>query len=58
MAGMVQDGDRLFINSGTTALAVAEALKARRNLHIVTNSLAVATALGRNRPFACCCWAG
>lgn len=51
MAGMVQDGDRLFINSGTTALAVAEALKARRNLHIVTNSLAVATALGAEPSF-------
>ena len=45
-SGMVQNGDKLFINSGTTAMAVAVALKSHENLHIVTNSLAVALALG------------
>lgn len=45
-AQLIQDGDTLFINSGTTTLLVAEALKARKNLSVVTNSLSVATALG------------
>lgn len=42
----VRSGDTLFINSGTTSLCVAQALKAHQNLNIVTNSLAVATELG------------
>ena len=42
---MIQDGDTLFINCGTTTQCVAEALKARRNLNVVTNSISVATAL-------------
>lgn len=46
VADMIRDGDTLFINSGTTTVCVAEALKSRKNLKIVTNSLAVATALG------------
>ncbi len=46
VSGMVRDGDTLLINSGTTSLCVAEALKVRRHLNIVTNSLAVATCLG------------
>lgn len=46
VSDMVRDGDTLFINSGTTSLCVAEALKVRKNLNIVTNSLAVATCLG------------
>lgn len=45
-ARQVQDGDTLFINSGTTTEYVAEALRSRRNLNIVTNSLAVAKKLG------------
>lgn len=45
-AKMVRDGDTLFINSGTTTEYVAEALSARRNLNVVTNSLAVAKRLG------------
>ena len=46
VAGMVRDGDTLFINSGSTTQLVANALKERRNLNIVTNSLAAATILG------------
>ena len=46
VASMVQDGDTLFINSGSTTQIVANALKERRNLNIVTNSLAAATILG------------
>lgn len=46
VADMIQDGDTIFINSGTTTLCVANALKKKQNIKIVTNSLAVATALG------------
>jgi DeoR/GlpR family transcriptional regulator of sugar metabolism len=46
VATIVQDGDTLFINSGTTTLLVAEALKNKKNLSVVTNSLSVATTLG------------
>ena len=45
-ARLVRDGDTLFINSGLTTEYVAEALSARRNLNVVTNSLAVARNLG------------
>ena len=46
VATLVQDGDTLFINSGTTTLIVAQALKNKKNLSVVTNSLSVATTLG------------
>lgn len=46
VAQQVQDGDTLFINSGTTMLAVAEALYNHKNLNVVTNSMAVAAELG------------
>ena len=45
VADLIRDGDTLFINCGTTTLCVAEALRCRRNLNIVTNSIAVARAL-------------
>lgn len=45
VAAMIRDGDTLFINCGTTTLCVAQALKQRRNLNIVTNSIPVASAL-------------
>ena len=45
VAEMISDGDTLFINCGTTTLCVAQALKQRRNLNVVTNSIAVATTL-------------
>ena len=41
----ISDGDTLFINSGVTTMAVAEVLSLRKNLNIVTNSLAVANYL-------------
>ena len=46
VAQMVRDGDTLFINSGTTTLSIAAELCLRKNLNIVTNSLAVANKLG------------
>ena len=41
----IHDGDTLFINSGMTTMAVAEVICLRKNLNIVTNSLAVANYL-------------
>ena len=46
MVEMLQDGDTLFMNSGTTTELVASALSQRVNLNVVTNSLSVATILG------------
>lgn len=46
VAKFLNDGDTLFINSGSTTQIIAEELKMRKNLNIVTNSLAVATILG------------
>lgn len=46
-ARLVSDGDSLMINAGSTVTAFAQALRAHRNLHIVTNGLTVATELGR-----------
>ncbi len=43
---MISSGDTIFINSGTTTHLVAEELKRRNNLNIVTNSISVATLLG------------
>ena len=42
----IRDGEILFLNSGTTSICLAEALRSRKNLNVVTNSLAVATILG------------
>lgn len=46
-AELVQDGDTLFINSGSTTLYFAQQLKHRKNISIVTNSLSVAMELGQ-----------
>lgn len=46
VVGMVQDGDTLFLNSGTTSEHIAQALRVRKNLNIVTNALKVALKLG------------
>ncbi len=48
---MINDGDTLFINSGTTTQMIADELKKRNNLNIVTNSLDVATLLGNVSSF-------
>ena len=44
----IQDGDTLFLNSGTTTLRIAEALCARKRLCVVTNSLRIAELLAGN----------
>ncbi len=38
-AELVQDGETVFLGSGTTVLEVAQNLRSRRNLTIITNSL-------------------
>ena len=51
VAEMVHDGDTLFLNSGSTVQFVAKALRVRKNLNIVTNSLNVAYELGNMPSF-------
>jgi DeoR/GlpR family transcriptional regulator of sugar metabolism len=46
-SSLINDGDTLFINSGTTTLLFAEALKTKKNLSVVTNSVAIANSLGK-----------
>ena len=40
-AGLISDGERLFINGGTTTLFVAKALTSRARLTVLTNNLLV-----------------
>lgn len=51
VASIVSDGETLFFNSGTTTLHIARALKGKRHLNIVTNSLAIAMELGNIATF-------
>ena len=44
-AGLVKDGDVLFISGGTTCLAFARALRGQRRVTVITNALTVLTAL-------------
>lgn len=44
-AEMIEDGDSLFLDIGSTTAYAAQALTGHRNLYIVTNSLAVASTL-------------
>lgn len=44
-AGLVKDGQTIFIDAGSTNLAIASALPRDRRLTIVTNAPAIATAL-------------
>ncbi|MGQ9903527.1 MAG: DeoR/GlpR family DNA-binding transcription regulator [Anaerolineae bacterium] len=41
-AAMVADGDAIFLDSSSTALAIARQLKNRRHVTVISNSLAVA----------------
>jgi DeoR/GlpR family transcriptional regulator of sugar metabolism len=45
VAGLIGDGETLFLGSGTTVEAVAQRLTERRGLTVVTNSLPVLNAL-------------
>jgi DeoR/GlpR family transcriptional regulator of sugar metabolism len=44
-AGLVKDGETIFLSSGTTVLEVARNLRERRNLTVITNSLLVINTL-------------
>ena len=44
-AGLVVDGDTVFLGNGTTVLEVARNLLARKNLTVITNSLMVLNAM-------------
>lgn len=50
-AEMVEDGETLFLNSGTTTLCAALMLKAKNNLKVVTNSVEIAMELGDHPGF-------
>jgi DeoR/GlpR family transcriptional regulator of sugar metabolism len=51
VAGLVKDGETLFINSGATTYYTAIELKKLKNLSIVTNSISIAIELGEYRGF-------
>ena len=51
VAKMVSDGETIFFNSGTTTHHIAHALKGKKHLNIVTNSLAIAIELGNTATF-------
>ncbi|HID94678.1 MAG TPA: DeoR/GlpR transcriptional regulator [Candidatus Latescibacteria bacterium] len=40
-AGLIQEGEAVFLDNGTTTLQIAKNLKLRRNIKVVTNSLCV-----------------
>lgn len=44
-AGLVRDGETVVVSSGTTALEVARALRARTSLTVITNALDAASVL-------------
>lgn len=44
-AALIRDGDAIFLDSSSTALAIAQCLKDRKYLTVVTNGLAVAQEL-------------
>lgn len=44
-AGLIESGERVIIDTGTTTLALARALSSREDISVVTTSLAVVSAL-------------
>ncbi len=46
VAGGIEDGESLYLDASSTAFHVAQALKAKRDLTVVTNALGVAAELG------------
>ncbi|MER3452283.1 MAG: decarboxylase, partial [Acidimicrobiia bacterium] len=44
-AGLIQDGETVILDSGTTTLEVARALRGRRNITVLTTSLRIANIL-------------
>jgi DeoR family glycerol-3-phosphate regulon repressor len=48
IAELVQDGDSLILDSGTTCMHIAEALRSRSRLIVITNSAAIAGLLAQH----------
>jgi DeoR/GlpR family transcriptional regulator of sugar metabolism len=57
-AQLVNDGETVFLGSGTTVLEVARNLKKRQNLTIITNSLPVINLLADNSQLTIVCIGG
>ena len=57
-AALVQDGETVFLGSGTTVLEAARALRGRRNLTVLTNSLPVVNALAGAEGMSIICLGG
>lgn len=57
-AGLVNDGETVFLGSGTTVLEVARNLKDRHNLMVITNSLPVVNLLSDNPEITIVCLGG
>jgi DeoR family transcriptional regulator, aga operon transcriptional repressor len=45
VAGMIKDGEKIFLGSGSTTVAVAAALLRHRNLTVITNAINIANTL-------------
>ena len=46
---MIEDGDAIILDSGTTTLEIANLLENRRNITVLTNSLPIAYALSNSQ---------
>lgn len=57
-ANLIEDGDTVFISSGTTAYEVARNLVNRQNLTVITNSLPVLVLLANNPNISVICLGG
>jgi len=57
-AGWINDGETIFLGSGTTVLEVARHLKERQNLTVITNSLPVVNILSENPKITLICVGG
>jgi DeoR family transcriptional regulator, aga operon transcriptional repressor len=58
VAGLVQPGETVFLGSGTTVLEAARALRGRRDLTVLTNSLPVVNALAGAEGITIICLGG
>jgi DeoR family transcriptional regulator of aga operon len=58
MAALVEDGETVFLGSGSTVLEVARALKGRQKLTVITNSLPVINALAGQEGISLVCLGG
>jgi DeoR family transcriptional regulator of aga operon len=57
-AGLVRDGETVFLGSGTTTLEVARQVRGRRGLTVITNSLHIISALADCQDMTLICLGG